>query len=175
MACMSLTFFMLYLQFVVAIIVRHSRWAWVSRFPLDSVHGWKCWLTGVCVHEESHHFLCKWFQSGKVCFRNQTPEVCFSSTWRMARVCLHSKNRGSMPCRTNKNPSLVLKLSKSSETFSKLRTFRFLLGTPAICLLVPSPVLSSLWFSFAASSSFSSRFVITPCVWFLGLLLAPFF
>lgn len=70
---MSFTFFILCLQFVVAItvIVGQS----VSLFPLESVQGWKCWFTGVCAREERHHFLCKWFQSGKVCFRNQTPEV----------------------------------------------------------------------------------------------------
>ena len=47
----------------------------VPLVPLISVHGWKGRLTAVYAHKERRHFLYKWFQSGKVCLRNQTPEV----------------------------------------------------------------------------------------------------
>ena len=64
----------------------------VSLFPLNSAHGWRGWLTGVCVYKERRHFLYKWFQSGKICFRNQSPEVanaCSESNLENV-VCLMS-------------------------------------------------------------------------------------
>lgn len=57
----------------------------------------------VCVHKEGHHFLYKWFQSGNICFRHQSPKdntsdhyftslqgCCFSVFFSLQSRCRHN-------------------------------------------------------------------------------------